>query len=1209
MNYSCDICGDLYDDEWLVIAHKELYHSDVNSSSSCKDGKEEGEEEGKEEDARKEEENEDEDDEDIEVIDALEGAAVRNVQIKNKKKKKLEVFLSKSKDLAIEVLRNELTRLNVLKFNLVLHSIFSNEQDETSERGFITRNRSIVQCSDLEESIEECLQELILKITEHEARGSGWSLLEVVSITIRSNKQGYGDRGGSYLPLPEKIAKTKSCLNVKNADNECFRYAMLVKFLSGDNVNRPSKRYQDVSNKYNFTKITYPVSLKDVNVFEKNNPGVSVNVYGLDGQNNIYPLKVVKSELRDHTDLLLLQKDGLSHYVYIKNFYSLLSRQLTKHAHSITVCKRCLSFVNKSFKRGGSRWLFEHSRMCDRHEHVKITLPTPGNNYLFFNKVNHQYRIPIVVYADFEATLIPMEENMSDTRRKYQKHEPNSYCILVKSELSDEQLEHYGLSPVPTIYRGENAAKSFIDALYDIAAKVEVLYSYIVPMEDLNESMNRKYESSSTCYLCREAFTDNNKKVRDHDHLTGFFRGAACNNCNINYKLPNFIPVVIHNLSRYDSHFIIPELGRDEGEIDVLATTNENFISFSKKVGKIKLRFLDSYRFTPHSIATLTKNLQEQDFTETKKIVPNDKLQLVLRKGVFCYDYIDSLERFNETSLPPIEKFYSKLNDEELKVNEYEHALAVWDALDIKTLGDYSDFYVKLDVTLLCDIMEEFRTTCFSAYGLDPFHSYTAPGLAWQAMMKETKCKLELLTDIDMLLMIESGVRGGLTQSVTRNVKANHKYLKDYNPNQESIYLGYFDANNLYGWAMSNPLPDGGFEWVNPENIDYEDILNIPQHGDTGYFFDCDVEYPETIHDHHYDLPFLPKSEIPPGRKHQKLMSTLENKYRYVAHFWTIQQAVKHGLKVKKIHRVLKFSQSCWLKPYIDSNTKRRAAAQSSSQQKFFKDMNNSIFGKQLEDKRKHKNVKLVTSAKKLEKLVAKPNFETSIVINEKLVAVCMKKTAVKMDRPIYSGMSILDISKTLMYDFHYSKMVDYYGRNNIGICYMDTDAFVYWMKTDDMYKDLRQFPHKNDFDFSDYSREHPTYDNGVNKKIIGKFKDELKGNPIKEIISLAAKMYALEVVSSTNEDKEQFEYIKKAKGIKSLYVKKKIKFDHYKESLLLEKTYSATYNVIRSFNHRIYSITETKKSLSPNDDKRVILEDRIHTLPYGHYSLIPIDD
>ena len=402
---------------------------------------------------------------------------------------------------------------------------------------------------------------------------------------------------------------------------------------------------------------------------------------------------------------------------------------------------------------------------------------------------------------------------------------------------------------------------------------------------------------------------------------------------------------------------------------------------------------------------------------------------------------------------------------------------------------------------------------------------------------------------------------------------------------------------------MSKPLPYGDFKWVDPNSIG--DICQIPPEGDVGYIMECDFQYPETLHDYHYDLPLLPENKIPPGGKYKKLMTTVENKTRYVAHFWTVQQAIQLGLRLTKVHRVLQFSQSCWLKPYIDSNTARRSAATSEFEKGFFKLMNNSIFGKSLQNNRKHKDVRLVTNEKQCLKLVRKPNFQTSIIINNNLVAISMKKTVVKMDKPLYVGFSILDISKTHMHDFHYNKMVAYYGRDHIDLCYTDTDSLTYKIMTQDMYEDLRSFPYKDDFDFSDYPRDHPTYDNGKNKKVLGKFKDELNSVPLEEHVALMSKMYAIKILSSTEEDN----VLKKAKGVKSQYVKNNLKFEHYKRCLFNNETFTASFNTIRSFNHKLYSLTETKKSLSCCDNKRVTLRDGINTLPYGHYSLNNIDE
>ena len=1222
--HRCNICNASFNDYLLLNIHKELKHN-TNSTEIQQDEQELDDIDhmlSKHQNRKEEEEPEEvhkilnqQDAQRSSVIQyapgpvkaelyarALPGNVVTHFKIDNAKLK-LEEFVNSAKRLVNETLTNELKRLNFVKFGLLLDALFTNIQNETSPRGFLTKNRTIMFASDIDSIVTECFEELLTKLQEHEGRGSGWNLLNIIGLDIRVHKHGYGMRGSSYIPLPKKISNTKSCINIQNEDTECFKYAMLAKYVK-DNVVRPGKNYKEVQHKYNFKGINYPVGIKDVSKFENQNPSASINLFGLDSTNNVYPLRVTKTERRDHTDLLLITQGDISHFVYIKNFEGLVCKQLSKYVGKKTTCKRCFCYVNKPLLKGGKEWLLQHQRLCSGHDEVRAKLPHPSRAQVQFNQVIQQYRIPIVVYADFESTLLPLDcqEEYDTGRCKYQLHTPNSYCLIIKSTLSEKHLNKYELSSLPKIYRGEEAARYFVNDLYDIARKVEQMYINVLPMLPLTALQLDQLNSATSCYLCSTPFTPDIVKVRDHDHLTGAYRGAACNSCNINYKVPFFIPVVLHNLSGYDAHFIIPELGRDDGAIDVLATSMEKFISFSKKIGKIKLRFVDSFRFMPSSLMKLSENLKKENLTETSKIVHNSKIELVLRKGIYPYDYIDGLHRFDETSLPTPDKFKNKLNDSEISQEDYQHALRVWDELEMKTLGDYSDFYVKLDVTLLCDVMEEFRNTCFEAYGLDPLHSYTSPGLAWQAMLKETKCKLQLLTDIDMLLMIESGVRGGLTQSVTRHVKANNKYLPDYDEKKPSIYLGYFDANNLYGWAMSNPLPFDNFKWVDPNSIG--DILQIPKHGNTGYILECDFEYPETLHDQHYDLPLLAKTEISPTGKYPKLMMTLNNKEHYVAHFWVVQQAVELGLRLTKVHRVLQFSQSCWLKPYIESNTIRRAAATSTFQKDFFKLMNNAIFGKTLENKRKHHNIKLVTNPKKLQKLVQKPNFGTSIIINENLVAVSMKKTSVKMDRPLYVGMSILDISKTHMYDFHYKKMVAHYGRENIGISYMDTDAYVYFIITNDMYEDLRTFDHKNEFDFSDYPKNHPNYDHDRNKKVLGKFKDEANGVVLSEIVSLISKLYSIKLYQEELENN----VIKKAKGVKNLYLKKNIQFEHYKQCLFEGRIFTAKFNMIRSFNHQLYSITQVKKALSFDEDKRHVLADKIHTLPFGHYSLSSIE-
>ena len=338
---------------------------------------------------------------------------------------------------------------------------------------------------------------------------------------------------------------------------------------------------------------------------------------------------------------------------------------------------------------------------------------------------------------------------------------------------------------------------------------------------------------------------------------------------------------------------------------------------------------------------------------------------------------------------------------------------------------------------------------------------------------------------------------------------------------------------------MSQTLPVNGFKWVkNTSKIDGKFIKNYDEDSDKGYIFEVDVKYLRRLNDLHNDLQFLPKRmKID---KYKKLVCNLRNKKKYVVHIRSLKQALNYGLKLKKVHRIIEFNQESWLKPYIDINTELRKIAKNDFEKDFFNLMNNAVFGKTMENVRKHRDIKFLITVKKRSKLVSEPNYHTMNYTSEDLSISEMKITKVKMNKPIYLGLSILVISKLLMYKFWYDYMKPKYGDNE-KLCYMDTDSFIMNSKTEDFYKDIVNDVEKM-FDTSNYECDRPL-PTGKNKKVIGLMKYKLGGRVITEFVALSPKTYSY-LIDDCKEDK-------KAKGTNKCVIKRMIKFDDYKNCLL----------------------------------------------------------
>ena len=657
--------------------------------------------------------------------------------------------------------------------------------------------------------------------------------------------------------------------------------------------------------------------------------------------------------------------------------------------------------------------LNKHLEYCSKYEAVKIQLPKKGT-MLEFKNYHRLEKVPFLVYADFEFFIKPLDtcelNPESSYTKQYQKHESSSFCYI---KCFDNEV----YEPKLVSYTGEDAAQKFVEMLEE---DIKIIANIPEKKMIFEKEEKERFHKETKCWMCNEEFNDKDVKVRGHCHFTGRYRGAAHSNCNLNYRKLNFTPLVFHNLSGYDSHLFIKNLGFSAGNIDCIPNNEERYISFTKRIQ------VGSYT---------TKEGETKPLHHKIRFIGSFKF---MGTSLYPYEYMNSSEKLKETKLPPREAFYSRLNIEGISDEDYEHARKVWETFEMKTLGDYHNLYNQVDVLLLADVFENFRDICIKNHNLNPAHYYTAPGLAWDAALKVTEVKLELLSDIDMLLMVEKGIRGGVSMISNRYGKANNKYMgKSFKDIAPSKYITYLDANNLYGWAMSKPLPTHGFKWM--KKSEFETWEKHP------CILEVELEYPKSLHDLHSDYPLAPEQiEV---NKIDKLIPNLWNKKKYILHYENLKQYLSLGLKLNHIFRGIKFEASQWLKKYIALNTDLRTVAKNDFEKDFFKLMNNSVFGKTMENIRNRVDIRLINDKKQAEKLSAKPNFNHCNIFSEDLVAIHMKKTELKFKKPVYLGMCILDLSKTLMYDFHYNYINRKYG-DKAKLLFTDTDSMKYKRKT-----------------------------------------------------------------------------------------------------------------------------------------------------------------
>ncbi len=637
-----------------------------------------------------------------------------------------------------------------------------------------------------DEELKRLINEIVEKVNVFTSQGSGWIINDLLEFKIKLIE--YKPlKASSYMELPEQFRNSKyKLINVKNNDNECFKWCISRYFcLDQKNPERISERLKEEAAKINWNNLNFPMTINDIDKFERQNSKISVSLYSFNTNDlnklEICPLRISKLKNDVHIMLLLISNEETNHYVLMKDLSPFVNKNWKRKTY---ICKYCLhSYCKKEL-------LEQHEPECSIHTPVKLHFvdePLCFKNYI--KTIKH----PFVIYADFESSLKKVSNCQPNPEGSYtmniQKHLPNSFCAKTVCEVDE-------YSKTET-YIGMDAAAKFVEHLQSETKRIYNLLKTNESMR-LNQTDKLKHYDAKECYICKKEFTIENYKVRDHNHLTGKYRGPAHLKCNLIARNPKFIPVMMHNLSNYDSHLFIKEFGCVQGNLSAIPETDEKYISFSqnikvdeyidKKTGETRnvsrtLRFIDSFRFLPASLEKLSSNLETNQLINLSKHYPNEtEFKLLTKKGIYPYEWIDHINKLKSRTIPKKEDFYSKLNDQHISDEEYQRVIQVWNTFNCKTFRDYHEIYLKLDTILLSDVFENFRNTCMVIYNLDPAHYFTSPGLSFDALLKYTNIELESIQDPDILLFVEKGIRGGISTITHRYAKANNPYIdKSYN--------------------------------------------------------------------------------------------------------------------------------------------------------------------------------------------------------------------------------------------------------------------------------------------------------------------------------------------------------------------------------------------------------------------------------------------
>ena len=1027
------------------------------------------------------------------------------------------------------------------------------------------------------------------QIQQQEMKDSGWRFDKLYSMTIYFYKTNEMD-GSNYIKIP---LRSNSILNIENIDKYCFLWSILA-WLHPCNNNHPNRvsNYKQYFNELNIQDFDFTNGFKcsDVHKFNELN-NLSVNIFELvfyqdqnQWKHKLIPIEISKNNSDKVIDLAIYK----NHYVLIKKLDVFLGDHNKKY-----ICRRCLSSYTSE------NMLIKHKEKCgdDNITTIKTSNKTHLHWEKHFHKNPLYFRIYADFEADNEkddsvvgnkTTNIYKQNPVLNGYHIVSELEDNLKSDYYKSPLGYNNVDWF----VDEVIKLENKmAFYFKNTNKDIIMTDEEDYKN----NDICRFCEKFIESNKVrdhCHLTgnyrgpAHSICNINVTQKQSNFIPFIFHNFSNYDCHMFFKklvdkkkdkvdfeiIPKtneeYISVTYGCIRFIDSYRFLSS-GLDSLVKALVDNTDKTLKNFKKEnfdsdeimniVNKIEKNYSEEIfnldeddrtigklkEYYPEEIEKLEKvfldYMGENDLKILKDGFP-DKWKYLTKKLAYPYEFFNSIDDYQK----PVndlkkEHFFSKLKNKCPDDEEIQRTMDINEKFNIKNGEELTEVYLKSDVLLLACVFEKFIKISVYQYDINPLYCVSLPGYTWQCGLKYTRINLQTLQDKDMILLLENNIRGGVSSIM------GDRYIKS----DENKKILYIDANNLYGHSMSQYLPYDEIKF--DSNIKLEDILNTPDDSDIGFIVEVDLKYPDNIKQKTKNFPFAPENkkinpdnfndymkEIKPDVYIQtkKLICDFSNKKNYLIHYRMLKFYIRHGMLVDKIHNIISFKQSRWLEKYINFNTQKRNEAKNDFEKDFYKLLNNAFYGKTMENVRNRLKIKFIKKDEYREiiKQQSKLTFNGIHKSYENYDSYTFKQNEVLMDKPIYLGFSVLELSKLLMYETYYDILQPYFGQEKIQLHYMDCDSFVLSIETENIINDLKNL--EDLFDFSNLDKNHELFSN-KNKKVVGKFKIETPKNIwIDEFVALRSKCYAFKCGDNSKN---------KLKGISKSY-SKNIKFVEYKK-------------------------------------------------------------